>query len=131
MWGMRVCIVSVALIVLLMPAHAADIAVSASVPLSEQYKKRIQDYSNLSIQRKNRIVYISAIVSDGTSPIKGEAYDLLLVSDTGKMESRSRGFSADDGSISYVFIPDRSRSYTLFLINTAHSTPFLVTTAQI
>jgi len=119
------------LIAHLMPAHAADITVSASVPLSEQYKKRIQDYSKLSVQRKNRIVYISAIVSDGTSPIKGEAYDLILVSDTGKMESQSRGFSADDGSLSYVFIPDRSRSYTLFLINTSHSTPFLITSTQI
>lgn len=122
---------SVLVYLLLTPAHAADVTVSASVPLSEQYKKRVQEFSRLSIQRKNRIAYISGTISDGVNGVASESYDLIIVSDTGKIESQKRDITLEDGSLSYVFIPERSRSYTLFLINTSHSIPFLIATDQL
>lgn len=128
MWGMRVVFVSLLFYVFTVPVHAADIAVTATVPLTSSYKDLIQTHSKISVQRKNWALYISGRITDGTNPVKEESYDLLIVSDLDRIEVKQRDKSAVDGSFSYVFIPDRSRSYTLFLIDTAHQTPFLIGT---
>lgn len=130
MWGMRVFFVSVLVYMLLSPAYAADIAVSASVPLSERYIAQIQEHSSLSIQRKNWVYYITGVIEDGTAPIASTNYDLIIVSDTGKLEVRKRDTTSDNGVLTHVFIPERSRSYTLFLINTTYLVPFIVASAQ-
>lgn len=131
MWGIRVVILVVVFISLHAPVYAADISVSASVPLSEQYKKQIQDSSTITIQRKNRIIYISGTILDGAGPVEGQNYDLLIVSDIGKIEVRKRDVTPVSGSFSHVFIPERSRSYTVFLLNTTYAQPFLVSSTQL
>jgi hypothetical protein len=131
----RWVVYSVALILLFFvvhSTHAATVNISATVPVSAEWKRALQLYSEAKIDTSHAHVMYVTSYSLGVEKLPVENQTIqFLVFQNGKLVDKQEKLTNKSGFADFVFVSENYGPYMMVLVNKSDTSPFIIKSASI